>query len=289
MMQIFIHGFVAAAKGEAVSAMVTNQTPTQTPWWQPQAPRPGHWQHYQLGFLSLYLQRLEQDWYLAWALEQGTGSVQEDMSRPWLTQNLSSLPEGLVPSRYSFAEAPTELLLKPRLLDRPVVFKTHQPVHVPPGEKVTFYISSPVCVSLELGKPAMTLLELPSQRLSDTWFGPSTREGELCYGAKTRARNSLEDLPLRPHRAVTPVTIHNRAEDILAIDKLSIPVPLLAVYADAKNNLWTQSVQLEHAQGESFSALTIGTAPPGLKHLAPARELGQTGKLVRAFTRLFSN
>ena len=288
MILIFIHSYVAAGKGEADLAMATNQTLMQAPWWQPVSPPPASWQHWHLGFLSLYFQRREQDWLLAWILEPGSDPVDE-LNHQWLLQRVEDLPEGLIPSRYSFARAPAELHLKPRLLDRPVVFKTYQPVHVPPGEKVTFYISSPVCVSLELAKPAMTLLELPSQRLSDTWFGPSTREGELCYGAKTRARISLDDLPLRPHRAVTPVTIHNRAEEILAIDKLSIPVPLLAVYADDKQGLWTQSVKLEHTQGENLAALTIGKAPPGLKCLSPARESGQAGKLVRAFTRLFSD
>jgi len=264
-------------------------TTAAAPWWQPQTPPSGHWQYCQMGLLSLYFQRREQDWYLAWELAQGGESSGEEPAQQWLIQSLDDLPEGLVPSRYTFAKAPTELHLKPRLLDRPVVFKTYQPVQVPPGEKVTFYISSPICISLELGKPPMTLLELPSQRLSDTWFGPSTQEGELCYAAKTRARNSLDDLPLRPHRAVTPVTIHNRAEEFLAIDKLSIPVPLLGIYADADGGLWTQSVKLEHTQGESLAALTIGKAPQGLKNLAPAREQGQTGKLVRAFTRFFSN
>jgi len=269
--------------------MASNPMPAQAPWGQPFLPPLEAWQYCCLGLLSLYFRRLERDWYLAWELGQGAGTDGGDVNQPWLMQTLAALPEDLIPSRYSFARAPTELCLRPRLLDRSVVFKAYQPVHVPPGEKVVFYISSPVCVSLELGDPAMTLLELPSQRLSDTWFGPSTQEGELCYAAKTRARNSLEDLPLRPHRAVTPVTIHNRADDILAIDKLSIPVPLLAVYADAKGSLWTQSVKLEHTQGESLAALTIGKASSGLKRLAPARELGQTGKLVRAFTRFFSN
>jgi len=49
-----------------------------------------------------------------------------------------------------------------------------QPLGVPPGEQASVYVSSPLWVRIETGKPAKLLCELPTFRPSDTWFGPNT-------------------------------------------------------------------------------------------------------------------
>jgi hypothetical protein len=210
-----------------------------------------------------------------------------------LDRMVEGIPDGLKVSRYVFRKSPASLCLKPRSLERPVVVKTTQPVQVPPGENITFFISAPVCVSIELVKPHMVLQEVPVLRLSDTWFGPSTRIGELCYAAKTHARNSKDDVPLRPHRAVTPVIIHNRSDELLAIEKLSIPVPYLAIYGLSDGTLWTDPVSLEHIAGNQLATLKIGrNLPAGVTaadRLALPRTPLQKGGLVRAFTSIFSD
>lgn len=66
-------------------------------------------------------------------------------------------------------------------------------------------------------------------RPSDTWFGPTTSEGEPCYASKTVCRLRVEDVPLRPHRCLTKVTLRNRADDSLSLDRLKLPVNALAL------------------------------------------------------------
>src|SRR5439155_1571474 len=79
-------------------------------------------------------------------------------------------------------------------------------------------------------------------RLSDTWYGPNTREGELCYSSKTFCRTHLADLPLRPHRVLTPVSIQNNAKDPLLLEQLSLPLPYLSTYVDENGSLWTEEI-----------------------------------------------
>jgi hypothetical protein len=129
------------------------------------------------------------------------------------------------------------------------------------------------------------------QRLSDTWFGPSTREGELCYAARTHARNHLEQVPRRPHRAVTPVKVRNEAATLLPIEKLSLPVPMLSVYGDPQGGLWSEEVHLTRAADSDMASLRVVPGRPTFVTTAdrlsgPRTEPGRGG-LVRAFTDLF--
>lgn len=255
-----------------------------TPWWEPVSLKTGQCWHYCVGPLSIYLQRSSNQWLLAWEHLDDTLEHHTVISEP-----LNEMPESLIPTRYVFSKSPANFRLKPRLLDRPVVVKTNQPVIVPQGESITFYISSPVSICVELSTPLTELREIPAVRLSDTWFGPSTRVGELCYATKTQARNNKADVPKRPHRAVTPVTVHNQSEEQLTIEKLSIPVLHLAVYGQPDGNLWTNPVSLRHTPGNPLAVLDVGKGPAGTHALAEAREPLQRSGLVRAFTSIFSD
>lgn len=261
---------------------------TLTPWWEPKALQEGECWRAGVGPLLLYLQRSAQEWLLA--SENLADSVENYRV---ISEPLEAMPTAVETSRFVFKKTPQRFCLKPRLLDRPVVVKSHQPVHVPPGEHITFYISSPVCVAVEFSEPVVVAREFPSLRLSDTWFGPSTREGELCYATHTQARNSREDLPRRPHRAVTPVTVHNHSEEMLSIEKLSIPVPYLAVYGTREGVLWTDPVSLKHTSGSLLAIMEIDKKLPAeagkVTRLAEPRFTMQKSGLVRAFTNIFSD
>lgn len=256
------------------------------PWWKPvQLAQQQCWR-YAIGPLTIYLQRHASEWWLA---SESLGDTEEQFR---LEQGeVAQIPEELAYSRFAFDRSPDSFLLRPRLLDRPVVVRTNQPVNIPPDQKITFFISTPVCVAVELPGD-LELREIPVLRLSDTWFGPSTRIGELCYSTRTQARNSRNEVLLRPHRAVTPVTVHNRSEKMLIIDKISLPVPFLAVYGRADGALWTDPLLLEHVSDDALAKLKVGEQPPeGISRaelLTPARELPRKGGLVRAFVDMFS-
>lgn len=256
------------------------------PWWGPFQVPSGHRATLKLGPLVIHLHRGLDQWTVS--SERG-----EEDNEPMLASR--TLDQGGLTTdqfeRYVLHSPGGELVFKPALADRPVVVRPRQPVFVLPEQQITLYISTPVWIRVEAGKPGQLLQQFPVIRLSDTWFGPSTREGELCYSARTHARHSLEELPLRQHRAVTPVRIHNRSHDQLPIDRLSLPVPLLSVFGGTGCSLWTEEVSLTHTAVDDLATLKIDPGPPrgaaGVRLLNGPRRHPERGGLVRAFSGLF--
>lgn len=241
---------------------------------------------YCVGPLTLYLKRMSDEWQLAHERQPDARELHRIS-----VSSLEAIPASLDVRRFVFSNCPTSFRLQPALLDRPMVVKTRQPVGIPSGEQLTFYISSPLCLQIELQHPSCLLEELPVLRLSDTWFGPSTQVGELCYADRTHARHSKEELPFRPHRAVTPVTILNNAPSMLVIEKLSIPVPLLSVYGAADGALWTEPLSLQRDDAHGFAEVKIGKVADyaaGATLLAEPRRKVEKHLLVRAFAGIFA-
>lgn len=267
---------------------MTKETAAElTPWWQPQALALDECWQYRIGPITLYFKRCLQEWQLSFERQE---QAEPDFST--VSQSAACLPELLTAQRYIFRHSPTSFRLTPKLLERPVVIKTRQPVSIPAGEQNVFYISSPVCIQISVEQPDTPLQEIPVQRLSDTWFGASTQHGELCYADKTHARQSLAEIPARPHRAVTAVTIENRSDNMLTIDKISIPLPYLALYGRKDGTLWTDPITLQHEGHSSLTRFRISKdLPAGLTSadmLTAPRQQADKNSFVRAFTGIFS-
>jgi hypothetical protein len=197
-------------------------------------------------------------------------------------------------ARFVTAGKSEEVTLSAALADRSVVTSSEQHLSVPAGEEVTVYVSSPLWVRIETGKPGKLLCEIPVFRPSDTWFGPDTTEGELCYASRTFHRVSLEDVPVRPHRATTAVKVKNRARSMLALERMQVPVTHLALYRAGDRRLWTQDVLFEREGDDDFVALRLGgrgkpsAAGPGeVKQIAGPRVQASGNIVMRAFTSLF--
>jgi hypothetical protein len=253
-------------------------------WWSPRDVPEGHRLSCEIGPFWLELYRGGDEWRIDWRYDDAL-----DLSSQL---NLSVTPGQPENCRERYVHAGVgRVRLRPLLVERPVVIRPREPVFLPSGQETTLYLSTPICVRIEVGDPAVELRELPMLPLSDTWFGPSTREGELCYSGRTHARHHVGELPRRPHRAITPVRIRNHATSVLPIEKLSLPVPALAVFGARDGSLWTQGVSLTRASDTDLAALRIDSGPPsfasGARLISDARQPAERGGLVRAFSLLF--
>jgi hypothetical protein len=173
-----------------------SETKASAPWWSCRDVDEGQGICCTLGPLTLTLLRESDAWHLWMSREEWD----ETQAYEAAVETLQARPEPGDSERFVFGKSPRRLCLRPLLADRSVVVRARQSVFIPPGEEAMLYLSTPVWVSVDLGEPARALREIPVQQLSDTWFGPSTREGELCYAARTHARNHLDEVPRRPHR-----------------------------------------------------------------------------------------
>ncbi len=197
---------------------------------------------------------------------------------------------GVVRNRYAFAETPEIVWVRPALADRAVVVYPEDPFHVTAGESITLFCSTPLWIRVEVGASRLALMETAIERPPDTWIGPSTREGELCYATQTAARLERASVPRHPHRALTELRIRNAASDTLRLERVNLAVPYLSVYAGRDGGLWTESVLLERTSSETIGRLQIGhpPVPTEAEKITPARLTAEPGGvLVRAFSALF--
>jgi hypothetical protein len=147
-------------------------------------------------------------------------------------------------------------------------------------------------VSVSTEEPCHILIDMPIFRPSDTWFGPTNNDGELCYASRTFCRLRIEDVPFRPHRCVSAVKVRNLGDTDLPLERLKLPVNTLAVHIGDDNRLWTQDVILERREGMEYAQLTISEEPPALtmnpRLLAKARTSQEGSVMTRAFSTLLS-
>lgn len=237
-----------------------------------------------VGPANLVVERTHQEWRISVTRYPNSTSA-----HPSANNNATVEP---TVHRFALRQTHGPLRISPVTADRPVVSEPVDPLHIVPGATVTFYVSTPVWYCIEVGDPRVALLDDFIVRSSDTWFGPSTREGDLCYASRTAGRLDIFKLPVRPERAITAVTVRNKTEAVLPLQRLSLPAPHLAMYADAKGMLWTQDITLAQIENSELAELTIKDGPPvganAPKRLNTARERGGHSGFFRAFGAIFS-
>jgi hypothetical protein len=211
---------------------------------------------WQMGGFHLRLMRTDQELTVSWWRE---GEASPFTTRAGFSPSEPAPPHASI-ERFGFRSTPGRILLRPAAPDRPLVATPVHPFRLPPREEITLYVSVPLWV--QLLAEDVVLVEEPLLPLSDTWFGPDTRSGMLCYASRTTARTSLANQSVVPHRAVSTVRIRNLAPGVLELEKLSLPTPNLSVHAGDDGHLWTEAVSLEREADGDLAALELGTAPP---------------------------
>lgn len=204
---------------------------------------------------------------------------------------LADIDPDAVLNRFSFRQTEASLTIRPALADRAVVVRPETPLYVMNGEEVTLYVSTPLWMCIETGDPPRQLHELPLYRPSDTWFGASTTDGEMCYASRTLGRLQRQELPPRPHRAITPMLIRNYAGEALLFERVRIPVQYLSLYQTPNDYLWTEAVTLRREKDDELASLHLEEGAPKeisrAQRLSEPRQTVKTSLLVRPFSLLY--
>ena len=251
-------------------------SPAKIPWGEEIVVPAGGWRSWRIGPLKLWAQRLAKEWRVAW--QEDAGDDDEPETAP------GEPPEAATLERVAADRLGERLIMSPGLADRSVVVRPQTRFRLVPGGEVALYLGTPLWFRLETSEPRHRLLDLPTRRPSDTWFGPSTTAGELCYAGRTAARLNRENLPAVTHLAFTRVLLRNRADDDLLLERINLPVPNLALFAGGGGALWTQTVRVERGADGHLAEVRIDDRPPALAEAA--RRLA--GPRVRAGRNAFS-
>lgn len=260
----------------------------KSPWWTPREVPGGSSLHLALGPLGMTLGHGADEWLLALDATEEAAS-ESDRCSFRIRKGLADESD----ERFVYAGDSSRVRVSPLLADRPVVIRPRQPVFLMGGQTITLYLSTPVWLKIEIADPPVLLKEIPVLRLSDTWFGASTREGELCYAGRTQARHNLAELPQRAHRAISPMTIRNESDRPVPLEKVSLPVPLLSLYGADDGSLWTQRVNLTLESQADLARVKIDSNLPEVKRklerLAGPRLDGGRSGVTRALSMLLGN
>ncbi len=243
---------------------------TGSPWWDSYRLNIDQTRHWDIGPLRLAVRRMAQEW-----------QIFQEETKPWSEEDDSLSPAAdeintdfdSAKGRFVFENTSDLLSLVPMLADRPVVTRPRVPFHVLPGQFTTLYVSSPLWVKIQVHEPAVSLQEIPCFRPSDTWFGPSTRVGELCYASQTSDRLSLDILPRRTYKAITPIQINNQSDDPLLLERVNLPVLYLSLFQSADDYLWTQPVTITRKAQTGEDELDFTLDPP--PHMKDARLISE--------------
>jgi hypothetical protein len=171
-----------------------------------------------------------------------------------ITSNINSAQQ----SRYMVTETSDTLLIEPSLADRAVVATPSIPLVVMPQETIEVYVSTPLWMSIFIASSDTLIADIPFWLPSDSWFGPSTMKGDLCYSKYTDAKVDLSSLDKHSCRAITEVRLRNDQAQPLRIEKLNLPVPSLKIYANKKGEFWTDCVSIVQCEehGKPISLVT---------------------------------
>lgn len=238
--------------------------------------------------MSLWAERLEGEWRLAWESHSDRTDTGVDVELPCPTTDLMAMDTA---ARFAVSGEGGTIYLSPKLADRPVVSQPERPFYLPAKEAVDVYIGTPLWLSIALEEGGRALEDLPILRPSDTWFGPDTRTGEICYASRTACRLRLADVQRKPHRALTRVTIRNEADHELFLERIKLPVQVLSLYQAEDSSMWTEDIELRHLQNEELAAVRVTDGAPraveNKERLCPPRQVSVGNLVVRAFSTLF--
>ncbi|MFO8071961.1 MAG: hypothetical protein R6V85_08800 [Polyangia bacterium] len=260
-------------------------------WWGVFRVPTGTAKRWTIGPLTLHVQRLADEWRVASQTADDPFASEVTVAEKSFADRAALFEMGTA-ARTAQIDDSEEIALVPALPDRSVVTSSERPLTVLPGEKAAIFVSSPLWVRLE--RPDGDLLEeLPIYRPSDTWFGPNTRQGELCYASRTTYRTSVELIPALPHRAITEVEMDNQAGSPIRVDRMQLPVKHLSVFLAADGRLRTEDVVFRRGDAQDLAELKLregirtaaGSAAP--EKISGPRERPQGNLAIRAFGSIF--
>jgi len=231
---------------------------TSRRWWGTYQVEAGQSRFWRIGNVIICVDRVTNEWHIA-SCQVGSIAGLPDQENDE-SNNFTIPVEKLNFKTFTF-HTQAEIELKPVLANLSLASKLERTLYIPGGEDILLYVSSPVWVRVQTGKSKIILDEIPTFVLSDTWFGPNTCEGELCYAGHTYCSPHLKDVPSGPDRIISPMLIKNYGKNPLVLENISVPLPYLSVYSDAENFLWTEQLYV-YSEEDSGPAVEVAKGPP---------------------------
>lgn len=250
------------------------------PWWGDFELPPHQVRRWAVGPGEVWFERDGRELRLAWRENAG---VEDALV---VGERVEASPVDVHQARHVSGTVPGKLQLRPVGLDRPVVARAQVPLTLAPESELVAYMSLPVWMLVLWGSARAVV---PLRRPSDTWFGPSPRDGVLAYASRTMLRTHLDAMPVSPYRALCRLRLRNEGSEALTVARVRVPASRLALYATAHGVLWMEDLSVRQVGSSAAAPEVQGGRPaeaPGATRVGePA--VGGTERLVfRVLDRL---
>ena len=151
-----------------------------------------------------------------------------------------------------------ELIVVPALPNKAVVFKNNKNIKISAGESANLYFKIPLNMQFYFQevKDENRLVEMPLQRLSDTWFG-EIDSGEPAYSIGSFYDKSFSEVQATTWEAICSVEIINNTVGILELQRLILRVEDFYLYRK-NNQLLTSHVRIEFKGQEQAGNVNLG-------------------------------
>lgn len=161
------------------------------------------------------------------------------------------------------------------------------PIVILPGRWGTFFFRVPLWIRFvsRAEERLTTMEEVPSRRLTSTWFGDMAT-GELCYAIEAPLERRLDDLEMSGAFAACEVTVRNTSRERLRFERICVHVEHMRLYEGA-DRLWTNEVRVSFRGADQVSQLTFLPRPPeragDAETVSQPRIPPETGLIKRSF------
>jgi hypothetical protein len=261
--------------------MSTKTADKSTIWGDRPMPAGRKVQRLDVGPLTLWFKGLANEVWIAF--RRGDGQPAGDDETP---------PGDLDWSRWALGATPHHLRLLPVLPDRLIVVKPEHPFTLLRKAEARVYTRLPAWVRVEAVEQGRSegsvLMEIPTEILSDTWWGDFLT-GEMGYWLTTKARRELRPELFEPHMIMSALQLVNRSDDALPVEKLAWRVEHLSTY-DKDGQLWAEETKVYYLGEAEGSDIHMEDKPPaeaaGAREISPARAPQVRGLRARTFLRL---
>lgn len=192
--------------------------------------------HWKLGTFDLIIRNSELDLVVGVSNKpENVESSSENFNDSMLTWQRWIKPQGCKPA----------VKIQPKLPDRPLVVTPIDSISIPYGEIANFFVSVPMFLDISIGRDNdwHKMLSVPTEVLSDTWFG-SPVDGIYCYQLRSKARRDIKDSPIKSNRVICPIQIENKSSEMMIFTNFCIHMKFLNIYQVGKDH-WTNQVNIK--------------------------------------------
>ena len=240
--------------------------------WDSHEVQPGGGLELTLGPLTLWISRLDHEWRI------GAARVGDALrSRSELTifgpDDPRERPDDADWDRFAQRETTGSVTLTPGLMDRAFVVQPYAKLHLLPSQEVVVYVTTPLVVCVGAGGAPVPMVEVPVTQPSETWHGPSTIDGSVCYASRTHARLKSGELERHESRATTAIRLLNREQEPFWVERLYVPVTRMGLWEDPSTGaLHTDSITVTRLRDDEQIEVRPGAPMTGARRVSPPRE-----------------